>query len=103
MRLVIFEPQPMQQRYQSRTAFINEPEFLLDPSADLARRARQRSADKDFQGVFLRGTQKARAPAHVEAGDAFDPALLEQFEPATDRVVVQKQRSGDLLRAPPVV
>src|SRR5713101_6087426 len=48
IRLVIFEPQPMQQRDQSRAAFIFEAELLLNPGADLARRARQRRADKDF-------------------------------------------------------
>jgi DNA replication protein DnaC len=36
----------MQQCDQSRTAFINEPEFLLDPGADLTRRTRQRRAYK---------------------------------------------------------
>ncbi len=39
-RLVILEPQTMQQRDQSRAAFVDEAEFLLDPGADLARRAR---------------------------------------------------------------
>ena len=103
IRLVIFEPQAMQQRDQSRTAFVNEAEFLLDKGADLARRARQRRADKDFQRVFLRGAQKARAPAHVETGQTLDPTLFKEFEPATDRVVVQQQRIGDFLTAPPVV
>ena len=103
IRLVIFEPQAMQQRDQSRTAFVNEAEFLLDKGADMARRARQRRADKDFQCVFLRGAQKARAPAHVEAGQALDPTLFKEFEPATDRVVVKQQSIGDFLSAPPVV
>jgi len=102
-RLVIFEPQAMQQRYQSRTAFVNEAKLLLDPGADVARRARQRRADKDFQCVFLRGAQKARAPAHVETGQTLDPTLFKEFEPATDRIVVQQQSSGDFLSAPPVV
>jgi hypothetical protein len=56
IRLVIFEPQAMQQRAQSRTAFVNEAKFLFDPGTDLARRARQRRADVSFQSVFLRGT-----------------------------------------------
>ena len=103
VRLVIFKTQPMQQRDQSRAAFVNETEFLFDPGADVARRARQRRADKDLQRVFLRGAQKARAPAHVEAGQAFNPALLEEFAPVANGVVVEKQRSGDVLAAPSVV
>ena len=55
VRLVIFEPQTMQQRDQSRAAFINEAEFLLDPGADLACRTRQRRADPRLQIVFLLG------------------------------------------------
>src|SRR5665811_2129695 len=43
-RLVILKPQTMQERDQSRAAFIDEPEFLLDPGADLTCRTRQRSA-----------------------------------------------------------
>src|SRR3954454_4326868 len=99
VRLVILQPQTMQKRNQSRTAFVNEAKFLLDPATDLARRARQRRADKDFQCVFLRGAQKARAPAHIKTGQALDPTLFKQFEPAADRVVVQQQRSGDFLTA----
>ena len=102
VRLVILQPQTMQKRNQSRTAFVNEAEFLFDKGADLARRARQRRADKGLQCVFLLGAQKARAPAHVEAGQALDPTLLKQFEPATDRVVVQQKRIGDFLTAPPI-
>src|SRR5271154_681926 len=93
----------MQQRNQSRTAFVNEAKFLFDPGTDLARRARQRRADVSFQSVFLRGTQKTGAAAHVEAGQPLDPALLKQFVPATDRVVVQQKRCRDFLTAPPVV
>src|SRR5271157_1428402 len=103
IRLVIFEPQAMQQRDQPRTAFVNEAKFLFDPGTDLARRARQRRADESFQSVFLRGTQKTGAAAHVEAGQPLDPALLKQFVPATDRVVVHQQRSGDVLTAPSTV
>src|SRR5262245_16572987 len=103
MRLVIFEPQPMQQRDQSRTAFINEPELLLDPGPDLASRTRKRRADPRLQIVLLLHTQIACAPAHIEAGDAFDPALLEQLAPAADRVVVIQQHMGDFLTAHPFV
>ncbi|PNE11052.1 MAG: hypothetical protein CR217_11000 [Beijerinckiaceae bacterium] len=38
-RLVIFETQTMQERNQSRAAFIDAAKFLLAKSADLARRA----------------------------------------------------------------
>src|SRR5277367_1736943 len=93
----------MQQRDQSRTAFVNEAKFPFDPGTDLARRVRQRRADEYFQCVFLRGAQKARASAHVKTGQALDPTLFKQFEPAADRVVVQQQRSSDFLTAPTVV
>ena len=76
----------MQQRNQPRMAFVNEAKFLFDPGTDLARRARQRRADESFQSVFLRGSQKTGAAAHVEAGstihsDEFGGTwMLEQFE-----------------------
>ena len=104
VRLVILQPQTMQKRNQSRTAFVNEAEFLFDKGADLARRARQRRADKGLQCVFLLGAQKSsRSPPTLEAGQALDLTLFKQFEPATDRVVVQQKRIGDFLTAPPVV
>jgi hypothetical protein len=56
IRLVVFEPQAMQQRDQSRTAFVIEPELLLDKGADLARRARQRRADKGLCSTDLSGS-----------------------------------------------
>src|SRR5450830_1650787 len=102
-RLVILQPQTMQERDQSRAAFINEPEFLLDPGADLTGRTRQCSGYPRLQIVLLLYTQIACAPAHIEAGDAFDPALLEELAPAPDRVVIKEQRIGDLLTAPPFV
>src|SRR5665811_114511 len=93
----------MQERDQSRAAFINEPEFLLDPGADLTCWTRQRRAYPRLQIVLLLHTQIACAPAHIEAGDAFDPALLEELTPAPDRVVIKEQRIGDFLTAPPFV
>src|ERR1035437_1994620 len=102
-RLVILQPQTMQERDQSRAAFINEPEFLLDPGADLTGRTRQCSGYPRLQIALLLYTQIACAPAHIEAGDAFDPALLEELAPAPDRVVIKEQRIGDLLTAPPFV
>ena len=62
VRLVILQPQTMQKRNQSRTAFVNEAEFLFDKGADLARRARQRRADKGLQCVFLLGVKKLALP-----------------------------------------
>ena len=56
VRLVVFETQAMQQRDQSRAAFLDEAGFLLDPGADLACRTRQRRANPRLQIVFLRGT-----------------------------------------------
>jgi hypothetical protein len=100
---VIFKTQTMQQRDQSQTAFVDQPELFLDPGADVARRTRQRRADKVFQCVFLRDAQKARAPAHVETGQAFDPALLEEFAPVANCVVVEKQGICDFPTASPVV
>ena len=93
----------MQQRDQSRAAFINEAEFRLDPGADLACRTRKRSAYPRLQIVFLLGGHIACAPAHIEAGQAFDPALLEEPAPAAHGVVVEQKPFGDLLTAPPGV
>jgi len=103
VRLVIFKTETMQQCDQPRATFVDETELLFDPCADVARRARQRRADKHLQRVFSRGAQKARAPAHVEAGQAFNPALLEEFAPVANGVVVEKQRSGDVPATPSVV
>src|SRR5450756_1568734 len=77
-----------------RQAFINEPEFLLDPGADLTCRTRQRSAYPRLQIVLLLHTQIACAPAHIEASDAFDPALLEELAPAPDRIVSSSRSSA---------
>src|SRR5215470_16484870 len=101
--LVIFEIEAVQQRDQSRAAFVNEAEFLRDEGADLPRRARQRGSDKGFQGLFLHSTQKACAAAYVKTGEPLDAALLKQLVPAADRVVVQQKRCRDFLTAPPVV
>ena len=60
---------------------------------------RSRGADRDCCRP-RRGTRRSRA---IEAGQALDPTLFKQFEPATDRVVVQQKRIGDFLTAPPVV
>ena len=64
-RLVILQPQTMQERDQSRAAFINEPEFLLDPGADLTGRTRQCSGYPRLQIVLLLYTQIACAAAHI--------------------------------------
>src|ERR1700746_3740513 len=101
--LVIFEPEAMQQRDQSRAAFVNEAEFLRDEGPDFPRRARQRGSDKGFQGLFLHSTQKACAAAYVKTGEPLDATLLKQLVPAADRVVVQQKSCRDFLTAPPVV
>ena len=53
--------------------------------------------------LFLLGGQIACAPAHIEAGQAFDPALFEEPAPAAHGVVIEQKRIGDLLTAPPGV
>ena len=103
VRLVIRQTQAVQQRDQSRAAFVDEAKFLLDPGPDLARRPRQARGDPSLQVVFLRGAHKARAPAHIEAGQAFDAALFKELAPTADRVVVEQQRLGDLPAAPPII
>ena len=60
-------------------------------------------ADPSLQGVFLRGAEKARAAAHVEAGQALDPVLFEEVAPAADRVIVEQERVGGLPATPAVV
>src|SRR5271165_3494548 len=77
--------------------------ILEGDGADLARRTRQCRAHPRLQIVLLLHTEIACAPAHIEASNAFDPALLEELAPAADRVVVKEQRMGDLLTAPPFV
>ena len=52
---------------------------------------------------FLPDAQKTHAPAHVEAGQAFDPALFKELAPTADRVVIQQQSVGDFSAAPPRV
>src|SRR3984893_18328034 len=47
-----------------------------------------------LQIVLLLHTQIACAPAHIESGDPFDPALLKELAPAADRVVVKQQRKA---------
>src|SRR5262249_15076171 len=89
--LVIFEIETVQQRDQSRAAFVNEAEFLRNEGADLPRRARQRGSDKGFQGIFLHSTQKACAAAYVKTSEPLDAALLKQLVPAADRVGVQQK------------
>jgi hypothetical protein len=82
-------------------------------SVALTCRHRRDRRDDDHEIVLLLRAQIACAPpsviayhdhfAHIEAGDAFDPPLLEELAPAADRVVVKEQRMGGLLTTPPVV
>ena len=53
-------------RDQSRAAFVDDAEFLLDPGANLPHRARQGRTNPSPQIVFLRGAQQPSTPAHVE-------------------------------------
>ena len=69
-------------RDQSRAAFVDEAECLLDPGAGPACRTRQRRACPRRQIVLLLRTQAARAAARIKTGDAFDPALFEELAPA---------------------
>src|SRR6202034_2046894 len=80
-------------------AFVDEPEFLGDPGADLARRTRKARPDPGLQGVALLGAHFARAAAHLEAAEPFDAVLFEQLVPAADRVVVEQQNLGHFLAA----
>src|SRR5208282_142433 len=99
-RLAIFEPQPVQQRDQSRAALVSDAEFLGDPSADLARRVRQGRRDPDFQLFLLLVAQLASAAADIKARQAFQTVLDKQAAPFADRIVVHKQRLRDPLAAP---
>src|SRR5271170_8387183 len=89
----------MQQRDQPGAAFVDQAEFLGDPVADLARRARQSRPDPGLQGLALLDAHFARAAAHLEAAEPFDAALLEKLIPAADRVVVEQENFGHFLTA----
>src|SRR5208283_4083112 len=96
-------PQAMQKRDQPGAAVVDEAEFLLDPGAHLARRTRQGRLDPRLQGLGLLQAQLAGTAAHVEAGQAVEPALFEQLVPAADRVVIEQQNPGHLLAAHAIV
>ena len=99
--LVIFEPEAMQQRDQSRAAFVNEAEFLRDEGTDFPRRARQRGSDKGFQG-FLHSTQKACAAAYVKTGEPLDARCTNSL--CQPRIVSSFNKNlSDFFTAPPVV
>src|SRR6202041_3827606 len=89
----------MQQRDQPRAAFVDEAEFLGDPGADLARRARQGRPDPGLQSLAWLGAHFARVAAHLEAAEPFDAALLEKLIPAADRVVVEQENFSHFLTA----
>src|ERR1035437_1426157 len=101
--LVIFELQTMQQRDQSRAAGVDEAEFLLDPGADLARRAWQHRPDPGFQLGLVLAIQLAGAAARLETRQPFEAVLDKQAVPFADCIVVQKQGRGDLFAAPAIV
>jgi hypothetical protein len=62
IRLVIFEPQAMQQRDQSRTAFVNEAEFLLDPGADVRVERGSVALTKTFNASSCAALKKLALP-----------------------------------------
>src|SRR5208282_5409913 len=65
--------------------FVDKPELLGDPGADLARRTRKVRRHPDLQGLGLLGAHLARTAAHVEGGQAFDAAPFEKVIPTADR------------------
>ena len=74
-RFAVVHARPMQQGDQARAALIGDAAFLLDPGANLARRARQRLGDPGFQPVWLRLAQPARAALVAEAGQPLSRLL----------------------------
>jgi hypothetical protein len=93
----------MQQRDQPRATLVDEAEFLADPGADVARRARKRGVHPGPQGLGLLGVHQARTATRVERSQAFEPAPLEQRVPAADRVVVEQKPLRHFLAALAVV
>jgi hypothetical protein len=67
LRLVIFKAKTVQQRDQPRAAFIGKAALRLDPSADPARRTRQRRRDPCLQPVLIRAAHPAHTAARLKA------------------------------------
>ena len=103
LRLHVFEPEPMQHGDEPRAALVDDAEFPRDIGSDQVRRARQSLGDPGLQLRFLLRRQVARAAAAFEAPQTLHAVRLIGLAPASDRVVVEIQRLGDLLAAPAVV
>jgi hypothetical protein len=88
-RLVIFETQTMQQRNQSRVAFIDAAKFLRAKGAGLARRARQCRADPGFRLLLLLAVQTSAALL-AKPRQSIDPVFLVSPAPAPGRVLSTK-------------
>ena len=99
----IFEAEAMQKRDQSRAAVIFHAEFRRDPSADPSadptRRARPSRSNPRHELLSSPFAQSASAAAGFKAHQRLSASLGEPAMPATDRVVVQQERPGDLLAA----
>src|ERR1019366_3772175 len=93
--LAMFHAQTMQQRDQAGPALVVDAPFPLDLRADLTGGAGQSFADPGFQFALLLRRQPAHTAFITKAGQTFDPVLLIQLVPGSDRVVVQKQHLGD--------
>jgi hypothetical protein len=91
LRLVIFETQTIQQRNQSRVAFIDAAKFLRAKGAGLARRTRQRRADPGFRLLLLLAVQTASAALLAKPRQSIDPVFLVSPAPAPGRVVSTKR------------
>src|SRR5208282_6840149 len=88
---------------EPRAALVDDAELLRDIGPDRLRRARQSLADPGLQPRFLLRRQIARAAAAFEAPQALQSVRDISFAPASDRVVVEIQRLGNLLAAPALV
>jgi hypothetical protein len=99
-RLVIFETQTMQQRNQSRVAFIDAAKFLRAKSAGLARRTRQRRADPGFRLLLLLAVQTASAALLAKPRQSIDPVFLVSPGASPGSCRVNKENLGGLLAAP---
>jgi hypothetical protein len=85
----------MQQRDQAGSGLVLNPAFQRDPRTDLACCAWQGLVDPCFQLALLLHRQPADAAFVAETRQTFDPVLLIQLVPGSDRVIVEKQHLGD--------
>ena len=93
----------MQKRDQSRAAFVNHAELPLDKRSDLARAARQGPGDVGLQRFLLLRGKTARTAPSIELFQGRDPAVVVEFAPASDRIVVEIQNFSRPLAAEAVI